>query len=698
MRNKDSLSFLTELTLDPADQLRTVWWLLSSFDSPIWHVSLNYKTPEPLDWRIQLDDQSLLTDQKNHKLLTSLKYFLASSTENSFQKNFTRGSDAAQRQSFNAAIQVIDSLLINSDRFELARYGLPGINENHLKQILENYASTNSTADSVYDFTNKATKFCLQLVNDTPTEILQNLILFKPEISEVSISVLEESKFAFPILLIPSIRAALIHHNFFQGYGAAGFHVNTKRLAEAIYKNTLRKQVGRARIHVLSYFPQECAYRRELPGAPVRNDENEGITNGAYCVFRRKLFSLGYLHALNVDAPPHAELQKIENHLVEVVSNQRFKLVPSEIIFEQFKNCIEFHLKYGRIIMNGYCRLAKHCKMTGMSMAAFTNAEVKKILGHELTSIGVKQLGLVCRNQSAADGTGQTPRKPQKKNFYLKLRANHGFIELFDIYVGCAQFVVGVLMARRASELIDLPILGCLDKTLEWLIIDIAKTSKGLWGVRDKQARPIDKLGTRIIRELQRVQRYLKKIGFITDYASLFSTPNQMDAMSLLPASTFSFLRNFDLLFDYFETPLNADGQRYYIRQHQLRRFFALLFFHFFDGNRINGIRWHLGHADIAHVWHYITEVIDGACLRGAKSQYIVEKMMKDKHTSYKNLAEYLESKYGIADFMLVDAEEADAYIQDEMKNGNITVEPEFFEDENGTYMKVIVKITHHKS
>jgi hypothetical protein len=198
-----------------------------------------------------------------------------------------------------------------------------------------------------------------------------------------------------------------------------------------------------------------------------------------------------------------------------------------------------------------------------------------------------------------------------------------------------------------------------------------------------------------MIRELQRVQRYLKKIGFIQKYSSLFSAPEQLGGMRLPLATSFTFLRNLDYSFDYFEAPTDREGRRYYIRQHQLRRFFALLFFHFFDGARINGIRWHLGHADVAHVWSYITQVIDGATLRGAKSQYIVEKMMMEKENTYQDLAIFFQEKYGIPDFMILDESEADAYIQDEMCKGNVTIEPVFLTDELGTQMNIVVKIKH---
>lgn len=692
MQKLNNLNFLTNAALEPKQRLREVWWLKSDFDAPIWLVSLDHKTPDSIDWGIQLDDDSLLTDAKNEKLLTSLKYFLAASTENLTRKiHRTRNSIATQRADFNSAIHVIDSILINSKNFGLARYGLAAINVNNLKQLLSDFASSNLISESIYKFTQKASEFCLKLMSETPSHKIENLLRTIPALSHISESILDESTFDCPSHTIPSIRAALLHHGFYKDCYASGRTVNTAKLAKEIYSNTLRKKVGKARIHILSFYPEEPKYRREMPAAPVRSSGGDGVTQNTYNAYRQKLFSLRILHALGLDAPPQEDLLAIEEFSIEVVPTQRYRLVPSGIIFEQLKNSIEFHFKYGRTILDGYMKLARHCVTTETRMDKLTNKEVQHIIGPELTSLGVTKLGLACRNLSATDGTGNVSRKQEKNSFYKNLRANKGLIELVSVYVGCVQFVVGVLMARRSVELIDLPTRKCLDRTKQWLIIDIAKTSMGLWGIRDKQARPIDPLGVQMIRELQRMQRYFKKIGFINEYGTLFDSPSHLSGMFSCPASVFSFTRNLDFLFDYFQVPTNKDGERYYIRQHQLRRFFALMFFHFYDGVRINGLRWHLGHADLTHLWHYITQVVDGESLRGAEAQFVVEKIMKGREKNFHDLQDFFKEHYGITDVTVIDDELAHRYIQTQIKKGNITVAPDYFTDECGTRMEIIV-------
>ncbi|WP_426234783.1 hypothetical protein [Pseudomonas sp. TWP3-2] len=693
MESQNSLKFLDDLFIDPGELLRKAWWLLSDFDAPVWTISLQYKKPKTLDWRVRLNDNSLLTDPKNHHILKSFKYFLTGSTEYPGQK--TRAARVAvttDRGRLTNSIYILDYLLLNAERFELARYGLAGLNEGDLKSILHQFASTQSVADSIYTLPSRAAEFCLKLVSETPPEIIRQILIDKPSIADVSIADLENCQLDVSPLLIPSIRAALFHHGFYKGYSAGGFHIRMSRLTHKLYKNTLKKHLNKARIYILSFYPQERAYRREFPGVPVAGTGNEGITKATYFSFRRRLYSMGVLHTVGADAPLIVDIQTIENYMINLVPCQRFRLVPSDIIFDQFKEAVEFHFKYGRLIIDGFCRLAKHCILNNIDMIEISHREVQRVIGPELTSLGVKQLGLACNNISQCDKTGRKPRKQTKETFFTRLRANHGLIELVEIYVGCVEFVVGALMSRRSSELISLPPF-CLDKTQEWLILDLAKMSKGLFGERDTQARPIDRLGVKMIRELQRMQRYLKRIGYIEKYYSLFAAPSQGGERGLPEVTVASFYRNLDLMFDYFEIPTDSNGNRYYIRQHQLRRFFTLLFFHFYGEGGVNAIRWMLGHADIEHIWHYITETIDGAALRGARSQYIIEEMMKSNGSSYNNLAKMLMLKFGVDTFMLVDEEEADSYIQDELEKGNISIEPVFFEDETGKRMKIVVKI-----
>ncbi|MBF4274743.1 integrase, partial [Vibrio anguillarum] len=89
-----------------------------------------------------------------------------------------------------------------------------------------------------------------------------------------------------------------------------------------------------------------------------------------------------------------------------------------------------------------------------------------------------------------------------------------------------------------------------------------------------------------------------------------------------------SYNAHLDALCDYLETDLvrydNGEYRRNYVRQHQLRRFFAMAFFWSkgFDG--MDALRWMLGHSDMEHLYNYISESETGAVLNGAKASVIV--------------------------------------------------------------------------
>ena len=103
-----------------------------------------------------------------------------------------------------------------------------------------------------------------------------------------------------------------------------------------------------------------------------------------------------------------------------------------------------------------------------------------------------------------------------------------------------------------------------------------------------------------------------------------------------------NYYENLDNLMDYFEVDL-IEGKRPYIRQHQLRRFFAMAFFWSKGFKSIDTLRWFLGHTNPEHVYHYIQENTDGAILNNVKAQYIAENIKE-----YANLESVLKEKFNI--------------------------------------------------
>ncbi|MDT4830018.1 hypothetical protein FQZ97_634610 [compost metagenome] len=464
-----------------------------------------------------------------------------------------------------------------------------------------------------------------------------------------------------------------------------GFKVSTKALSERIYTDTLwGRQTAKSVLEVLSFYPGEINYTREYPGVRVTTGESEHLQDTAYFYYRYALVNSAALNTLGLPAP--ADIYTITEYIPKLNESSRFRSVPSGNLLKLFRCSMDFHVEHGRKILNGFIRVATHCHTQNLAMTRLPEADFLRIIGPELASFGVKKLGLSSHRRTQ----NRSPRKGSREQYFQHLRANHGLLELVCVYLGSIQLVVGMIMARRIDELITLVAAGCLDKSKSWLVFSLAKSTRKALGIRQRESRPIDAIAVEMIEELRRFQKILKRIGVIDDLTSLFATPSALGYKGLQDCSLHLYNRNLDLACDYFESDITADGQRYYIRQHQLRRFFAIMFFYTNSFGELDTLRWMLGHRDIEHVWHYLTECLEPKDLRGAGARYFADLAKHERLENYQNLQDLLFAEFGTCKFSLVDEQKIEDYLSAMLEEGKVRIEPQFFNDENGKSMKIL--------
>ena len=180
----------------------------------------------------------------------------------------------------------------------------------------------------------------------------------------------------------------------------------------------------------------------------------------------------------------------------------------------------------------------------------------------------------------------------------------------------------------------------------------------------------------------------LEKIHINRKGESLFSIPSIKNIFAFNTSVTnTTYSENIDFFIDYIQGELK-DGKRYYIRQHQLRRFFAMCFFWGSGFGSLDTLRWFMGHTNVEHVYHYITESTSGEVLRNVKTQFLLENVEK-----YENLLSLIKNRYNTEKFDLIDSEDLEFYINDLLENEQIIVEPEFMLDNKQENYKIIVKV-----
>lgn len=686
---KSAIDFLNEYLIEPDEVFRTSAWLLSNFEDSVWHYSLGFKEAKQIDWRVKLPNGELLSDKSHAHLLDGFKYFLILSTRTSgniySELNDIKGQ---QRKLFSYACHIIDLILINVERYQVIDHGLAALTAGNLKEMLIKISSNSVLSEAIYDWSENARKFYMDLLARTDPDIITRTLTTVPALSVINFDQDEENELSLPPDLIISVRAALYANGYYTRHSKFGWAPNSILLSKEIYSHTIW---GRSQIKpthkILCFHPNGLPFHREYGGIRVTTGERGNISKCMYWDYRNTLYRLGILHEINIPAPSIQDLVEANLFDTRTSSLGRHKSLPSELVFECLRNAIEFHLAHGELLIREFCRLAIFFKKSNTQPSRLSDRQFQKLISTKAFDMGIRTLGISMKKIRAPAIT-----KGSKEKYYSNLRLNRGLLELILVYIGATQFVVGLLTARRVSELIGLTADSCLDNTREWLLFLNAKSTSGLGGARNRIARPIEPIGVEMLSNLIRMQKIFKRLGYLSENLKLFSTPHLKGTFEFIDSYQTMFNRNLDIFCDYFETPVQEE-KRYYIRQHQLRRFFAMLFFYSKSFGKMDTLRWMLGHNDPSHVWRYITESTDGVVLQNAKAHYVAERLHDGDSTDFTELAQLLKARYGTDDFRLLDSSETEEYILALMEEGYVEIEPEFLNSDDGQTFKVIARI-----
>ncbi|PAJ74190.1 hypothetical protein CJF42_11935 [Pseudoalteromonas sp. NBT06-2] len=313
---------------------------------------------------------------------------------------------------------------------------------------------------------------------------------------------------------------------------------------------------------------------------------------------------------------------------------------------------------------------------------------------------------------------------------YNAIRNNESLFELYGVLIGSCQYLTGIITARRQDELVSLKSSGNLspnknpfDEENEYIeynmIFKLKKSgSGGKLSTNQIIERPITTSIAKIIWRLEAFNDAAISQGVIKGKTlGLF---NNLDAKNcrLTKPLVKTFNNHLNSICDYFETPLvkmsNGELRRQYVRQHQSRRFFALLFFWQKRFQGLEALRWMLGHTDMSHLYHYISSNEVGDILNGVKATVIVQGVLNkdgelEKLKSIGELKAVLAKKYNAGAVIIDDLESVidlsdddditaphidqlkaeanlESNLEELLKTGEIILEPNFFKvtDEDG--------------
>ena len=625
-------------------------WLKSSFPANKWVLTFN-KTPKTIHWdTVYLDDGKKLTDTKHHNLLNSFKYWITAA-DNPLENGGKIISPVTAYIKVCKVIALINAILLHAKELKLAKYHLLNVNDDFWLNILTKYAEYGNF-QGVYE-TEKRTQVLLDNASQSVSDA--DVQTFKEKFPYVTEDIVQDESFLF---LVEREKACawLFEQGYYHVGEAIKYTGSSAMLGELLFK-------GKMLYHDINL----SNYAELHLKAPKRNSEYRAVENRDTSTGTNQATVKQYIEAIqliytNLEREDAASISILSErvssgHISQLVSLKRAgrtRTLPPTFVFNLIRQCYEFakeHLPteegFTTLLDETLTLMSKtrsksavscsntlrpsqyrrawneelHRVMSGSERGYWLQTEAINCLSSEYLKKGIKQV------QGFADSV---------ENRFERIRANESLFDLFSVLQGAIQVLVGAIMARRQDELIKLKPHGNLSPNVSpfsekgakaeySLIFNVKKT--GSKGVNATIDRPIPLSIAKFIWQLEQFNIKASELNLSKGKLSLF---NNLDSMRchLSQIRHITYNAHLDALCDYLETDLveydNGEYRRNYVRQHQLRRFFAMAFFWSkgFDG--MDALRWMLGHSDMEHLYHYISESETGAVLNGAKASVIV--------------------------------------------------------------------------
>lgn len=658
-------------------------WLHSNFEENIWSISLD-KALVKINFDVEFmgSDGEVynLTDKANFVLLNAFKCWLLLQSS-PLQVGFQNVGDSSVSKKLRSTLYLIDFLLLNSREISLEKHFLLW-DRDLITTILERLFDAESLVEGIYnieqrlefyiaskveDFSHEdLDRACDKLISDFPRS--RNYISNCPESLRRKLSFLyledafETSK--------KSTRYGFIRLKY----------VRNKILSNTLYGHRVQQPL----IIKYSLVSDPVSYvATEFPQHPLNRRYDIGISARYFGTIRQNLFTLADANAfgdlLSIETakiPDSTFDDVIVKGLIEGPSKNvgRTLTLGAGEILPQIKNAFEFIFKFDELIFDAVERIlaSSESEIEGSSFNEFKKSGFKSLLKSNHFELGIETLGY----------------EVNEPGRFSKIRENKDLFYLFNVLQGSLQIIVGALMARRLGELVELdPMNAIMPSQIDpkkspdqefHLIFDNRKSGTAYGGevIREQLRRPILRSIAAIIFKWQDFNSRMKERGLFNHLSdvSLFTSLSSR-TLKFKEGNVESFIDNLNAFCDYFQTRTYTDGngieRRVYIRQHQLRRFFAMVFYWAHGYEASETLQYFLAHTDLQHLEHYVKEETAGEVLRGVQAERMIDGIRNRDISDIAELERILKNKFGLKSIEYATYEE----IRDDVNDDLISIE-----------------------
>ncbi|EEY90103.1 hypothetical protein HMPREF0017_01029, partial [Acinetobacter lwoffii SH145] len=576
-------------------------WLKSNFDDDIWEIFTEKDQIKVLNFKKAIiGDENLLIDDR--KLVNTFKYWIIASLSPMLSKSELKRKTTIQNR-INTIVSLINCIIIKSKQINLYNRKTLALDCNFFTDILVNYSKYGSSI-ALFNSNKTISNFLEEAIKNID---INEVILFEKKYPLIN-SNYEDGCLELTLNEIRLSRFYLYNENAYPCKRKKLIDVNYNYFS-FLFKNKIISE-NYPPLPLFQLRLEEDYNNNEFPAVPVKSDPTEGISKKQTLIYIKAITDLKLLN--NFNNCYHIDHKNIElfslkylENIVEYKESKRYLTPQADVVFDCIKKSFEFLIKYLDDILESIFNIL-------ILRKKYDPRPIKKFLWNECLTHKLRNNGTCLIEIPKTD-----------PDYYNKLRKNNGLIDLYDIAIGSTLLLIGATMARRQGEILDLDTNLCLypqnldpstnKNTNFYLIFENRKSGITLHNLETRETlnKPILRSVAAIIYKFQAFNKKLKSHQLIEhNNNSLFNSINN-SSLKLNKLDRTNYYRFTDKFCDYIETPTvlyrNNTHYRYYLKQHQLRRFFALMFFwsNAYDG--LDTLRNFLGHTDAEHLYHYIT-------------------------------------------------------------------------------------------
>lgn len=642
------------------DVFNPSWLYNCNYKDNIWYIKSTKNIKEINFENIFIDKNKKITEIP--ELVNTFKLWLSIATSPKYNSGSVLKPNSIL-QIVNRILTLIDAIILDAEILRLSDRRVSALNTNYFTDKLIDI-SINGVELGAYNYIKVVKEYLIKAIKSVS---LKDIEAFEEEFPYTQIEC--ENILELDTLQIRKAKAYLYKNNAYKVATSKKVSVNSDYFHK-LYKNTFAfKNMKFPLLEELVLEP--VAIKKEYLSIPTKSkNPNLSTTSIDKYIQSVEFINIAILYLNDFGLPIEVPLVKINkasilNH-AENYNIGRYTTLPAKVVFTAFQNAFDYLFENQDHIQESFLNLLSFYQANKNQ-----NQElVKKIKEGKYFDYLI--------DETKKSGIYRWDLK-RDMNFFSNLRKNSSFSHTYYIMIASLSIVIGTVMARRQSEIIDLDPVDSLipsnispkeNPNIEFYL-RIKNSKSGVGGkdnLKETLSLPIPRSIAEFIYKLQLFNKKLISNNIVNkNEITLLTTFNKHNLLiKSMNQTTYNYY--LDYFCDFFETPviaLNDDvKRRFYIRQHQLRRFFSMLFFwsKSFDG--LDSLSRFLGHTNTEHLYHYITESTPGEVLYGVKARYIFENMNLDKnHQLYieniENIEPILKKYFNVHSFDYLPENEA---------------------------------------